>query len=687
MTNQNTHQNTHQDRHHHDKLHIHKKQTRLSIKWLSVCLIALILLTSVPFTSPASYAIEAKINDWPLLEKSIQYADQKDYAKAVYYWEELVKLYGGYTTLYAYENGGHIAKKAGDYYAGEIDPKVFDSKKATYYYEKAYNSYLNFSALSGSTVHNWAFVSVKKKLDDIKSELILYVKKDMATVAPLSRPLAKHEPASGLFIGVYGEGNKALFTGFGVDPAKIESVYGKQHASLLYYNNFGDTPFATKQAENMKAIGGSLQIHMQPLDLDKVVDGVYIRQFAKDAKASGIPIFLRFGGEMNGDWTPWGMQPKKYIEKFKLVHDIMEQDAPNVAMVWAPNFHPWDNMAEYYPGDAYVDWVGVSCYTTLGYTAENKETKLKSNPIDLLSHIVSDYGKRKPIMIVEGAVSNFSTTEPKIDYTDWAINNIKRFYAYIPLVYPEIKAMYYYDAKGVAGARESYVLSDNTRVKLAYNEIIKSDFYLSKMDQSASYKYEKISATLNKGKVTLASYVKSYEPVISKVEYYVNNALVSTSTKIPFEFTYDFTKVGGSSATITVKAYLADGKIAAVEDYAVTLTQPAIKVLYKNSQVSFDQPPVVVGGRTLVPMKKIFETFGMTVTYDSATKTILAKDSVNTIALTIGSDKVTVNGNQVVLDVPASVIAGRTMVPLKFVGQSIGLKVAYDSASRTITIQ
>ncbi len=656
-----------------------------SVKWLSIMLVVILLAT--PLFSAVGFAAEVKINDWPLLEKSIFYANQKDYAKAIIYWEELVKLYGGYTTLYAYENGGHIAKKAGDYYAGELDPKVFDSKKATYYYEKAYNSYLNFSALSGSTVHNWAFVSVKKKLDDIKSEVMLYVKKELATGVPLTRALAKHEPVSGLFIGIYGEGNKALFTGYGVDPKKIEAVYGKQHASLLYYNNFGETPFATKQAENMKAIGGSLQIHMQPFDLDKVVDGAYIRQFAKDAKASGIPIFLRFGGEMNGDWTPWGMQPKKYIEKFRLVHDIMAQDAPNVAMVWAPNFHPWDNMAEYYPGDAYVDWVGVSCYTTLGYTAENKETKLKSNPIDLLSHIVADYGKKRPIMIVEGAVSNFSTTEPNIDYTDWAINNIKRFYAYIPLVYPEIKAMYYYDAKGVAGARESYVLSDNTKVKLAYNTIIQNDYYLSKMDQSAPYSYEKVSSSLTKGKVTLAAYVKSYEPVVSKVEYYVNNALVSTSTKIPFEWTYDFTKVSGRSATITVKAYLADGKIAAVEDYAVALTQPAIKVLFKNSPISFDQPPVIMGGRTLVPMKQIFETFGMTVTYDAVSKTILAKDAVNTIFLTIGSDKVLVNGTQMVLDVPASIIAGRTMVPLKFIGQSIGLTVAYDSVSRTITIE
>ena len=43
---------------------------------------------------------------------------------------------------------------------------------------------------------------------------------------------------------------------------------------------------------------------------------------------------------MNGEWVPWYGDPEKYKEKFRLVHDIMEQEAPNVAMVWSPNFFP-----------------------------------------------------------------------------------------------------------------------------------------------------------------------------------------------------------------------------------------------------------------------------------------------------------------------------------------------------------
>lgn len=649
-------------------------------------LILISIITSLLYPTNIIFA-EAKINDWPLMEKAINLENQKNYDQALYYWEELVKLYEPYNTIYAYENGGHYARKAGDYYSGEYNPSIFNPEKATYYYEKAYASYLKFSELSGSTKNNWAFVSVKKKLDDIKTELILYAKKELSSASPLDRPLAKYEPVSGLYLGIYGEGNRSLLNEYYVDPNLVKSTYGKNHASLLYYNNYGITPFASDAAKRMKDLGGSLQIHMQPNNLDEVVDGEYLREFARNAKASGIPIFLRFGGEMNGNWVPWGLQPEKYIEKFRLVHDIMEAEAPNVAMVWAPNFFPWDNMNEFYPGDEFVDWVGVSCYTTLSYTFENKETKLKSNPIDLLSYIVEDYGKRKPIMIVEGAVSYYSSLEPSIDYTNWAINNIRRFYSYIPLVYPEIKAIFYYDSMGVAGEKESYILSNNSLLKNVYNEIIQKDYYLSRMDSCVSYKYEKVNTDLEKGNVSFSTYVKSYDPVISKVEYYINDSLEFTSNTLPFDFNYDFSKETSNKVKITVKAYASNGNLVASKDYQLNLKPQPIKVYYQNTPIIFDQPPVIVEGRTLVPMRKLFETFGMSVDYINDTKEIIAHNDDHEIILKIGSNIALVNGKKMMLDVPASLISDRTMVPLRFVGQSIGLDVEYIYETRTIYIE
>ena len=654
-------------------------------KWL--CMILVMCIAWVPVANSVSFSADIKINDWPIMKEAIKFEEAKDYKSALPYWIKLVDLYMNYNTESSCANGGLYAMKVGDYYTGKYDTSVFDPDKAVSYFEKAYQFYVKLGKLTGTTTNNWGYVTAQKKIDEYKSEVQLYVKKSLDETAPMTRPLAKFEPESGMMVGVYAENNQDLMKSHVVDADQFKSVYGKYPASMLFYNIYGSSTFMTNAAERMKKIGGSLQIHMQPFDLDEVKDDAYIREFARAAKASEIPIFLRFGGEMNGNWVSWGLQPEKYIEKFRLIHDIMAEEAPNVAMVWAPNFFPWDNMSQFYPGDAYVDWVGVSCYTTLTYTDDTKTSKLKINPIDLLSHIVADYGQRKPIMIVEGAVSYRSSLEPSVDYTNWAANNLERYFYYLPLVYPEIKAFYYYDANGAAGAKESYKLTENPILKSLYGEIIKGDYYLSKMDAGVSYTYEAVGTTIEKKRHSMSAYVKTFEPDISKVTIAINGLQVHSSGQIPYTFDYDFSKITGDKATIQVKAYLKNGALATTKEFKYTLIDPVIKVIYKDAVIRFDQSPVVVDNRTLVPMKNIFETLGLNVQFDTKTKTITASNADHKIILTIGDQEAIVNGKNVRLDVPASIMGGRTVVPLKFISQSLGLEVTYDPKTRMIVIQ
>ncbi len=94
----------------------------------------------------------------------------------------------------------------------------------------------------------------------------------------------------------------------------------------------------------------------------------YFETWARDAKAEGDPVFLRFGFEFNGDWFSWSGDPKGYIGAWRRIHAIFERvGADNVKWVWAPNVTsvpdtPSNNMHRYYPGDEYVDWVGIDGY-------------------------------------------------------------------------------------------------------------------------------------------------------------------------------------------------------------------------------------------------------------------------------------------------------------------------------------
>ena len=101
-----------------------------------------------------------------------------------------------------------------------------------------------------------------------------------------------------------------------------------------------------------------------------------------------------------------------------------------------------------------------------------------------------------------------------------------------------------------------------------------------------------------------------------------------------------------------------------------------------------DTKPFVENERTLVPMRAIFEELGATVEWDDATKTVTSYDSFQaiTIEMQVGSDVFTVNGKEVKLDVPAQIVNGRTVVPLRAVSEGLNAEVKWDGETRTVYI-
>jgi len=120
---------------------------------------------------------------------------------------------------------------------------------------------------------------------------------------------------------------------------------------------------------------------------------------------------------------------------------------------------------------------------------------------------------------------------------------------------------------------------------------------------------------------------------------------------------------------------------------ATALITPAPAVILNNQQLNFDVPPIIENGRTLVPLRAIFEAMGATVTWNDTTNTITATKGSTTVILPIGSTAPTVNGEVYKLDVPAKIIDNRTLAPLRFVGEAFGGNVGWDENNSTIYIQ
>jgi hypothetical protein len=110
-----------------------------------------------------------------------------------------------------------------------------------------------------------------------------------------------------------------------------------------------------------------------------------------------------------------------------------------------------------------------------------------------------------------------------------------------------------------------------------------------------------------------------------------------------------------------------------------------------SDSVMLDAAPVLgAGNRTLVPVRAVAEAMGGTVGWDPVTRTASVTVGSNTLELTLGKNTALFNGTPTQIDTDSKVlpliINGRTMLPLRFVVESLGAEVSYDQATKTITI-
>lgn len=112
----------------------------------------------------------------------------------------------------------------------------------------------------------------------------------------------------------------------------------------------------------------------------------------------------------------------------------------------------------------------------------------------------------------------------------------------------------------------------------------------------------------------------------------------------------------------------------------------ATSLVVDGVPIQTDVPPVVIDGRTLVPVRALFESLGATVGWNEATQTATATKGETIVSVQIGSTTAHVSGVAKTLDVPAQTIEGRTMVPARFVAESLGATVAWDNATETVKI-
>jgi len=115
--------------------------------------------------------------------------------------------------------------------------------------------------------------------------------------------------------------------------------------------------------------------------------------------------------------------------------------------------------------------------------------------------------------------------------------------------------------------------------------------------------------------------------------------------------------------------------------------ESSITVTVDGVALQMDVPPTIIEGRTLVPLRAIFEALGAEIEWNDEAQIVTGRKGDIIVVLPIGNSFPIVNGTAVEIDVPGMLINGRTMVPARFIGESLGASITWDDATRTVVIE
>lgn len=157
----------------------------------------------------------------------------------------------------------------------------------------------------------------------------------------------------------------------------------------------------------------------------------YFIQWSRDCKKWGKPIFIRPGFEMNGNWFSWCGSPGKFKAVWQHIYKLFKREGCNNAIwVWSPGTisfpdEEWNQMEKYYPGDQFVDWVGLDGYNLGDGDPKRSYSKwitfstIFNEPLERLNKLAPD----KPVMIAEIGCAE-SASHSKAEWIEDAFKNI-----------------------------------------------------------------------------------------------------------------------------------------------------------------------------------------------------------------------------------------------------------------------
>ena len=370
---------------------------------------------------------------------------------------------------------------------------------------------------------------------------------------------AKHEPTSGTYYGrvLHMEGTTAT-NGAAAKNESIVSFYVEVGGSTA-----ADFAWLIDQyADGQRAIHVALNFVGESATSAQVAAGSYDANISATLTyLAGLkgPVFLRIGAEMN----LWETNPTNFITAYRRIADMARRTAPNVALVWSPNYvGSWgSDISATYPGDAYVDWVGVSLYMNSDNMSGQGDYSDSSVYFGrgAFADAVLSMGQvakfadahKKPVIVTEGGTGIVNRATGK-NYETKAAVQATKMYGAINMVYPQVKAMIYADTD-FGGVDFDYRLSASASVTGAYNAAVAGNKTLIPAVGQSAFSFVKLAGfSGNGGSLTLSAYSDTVYSNNMTVTYTLSGKALATKTAVPFSCNLDTTSLAAGSHELKV---------------------------------------------------------------------------------------------------------------------------------------
>lgn len=391
---------------------------------------------------------------------------------------------------------------------------------------------------------------------------------------------AKFEPVSGVYIGTPAN---CMYEG--IDNA-IDTYYEwfEPTEAINNYNcprnEIPETP-----SDHTKLVGCnwnfSSQTYVNMADYSN-----YIYNFIDDLASRGQDILLIFAKEMNIDDN--FLNESDFIDAFRFVADYAHTKE-NIAMVWAPNDTGGldTRLIDFYPGDEYVDWIGCSLYSMPYFQGDPNAPDASNigfimgpyaNPVmraKVIANFMEEYDINKPVCITEGGIGYQSPSGK--DYTEWAEQQLRRYYGEICRRYPQFKCIVsfnnYYETDDESSDYYRYDMGKNPQLLNLMQILTQDPIYLKSYPASAPISYAEAYDGMDfEGTINLSAY--AYEPKAEwfTVKYLIDGDEMYESVYPPYNVSFTANDVPYGEHWLSVQLYSGDDMLAEM-NYDINFTE------------------------------------------------------------------------------------------------------------------